>query len=33
MASFLEAYGNEEVLNVARELDAKVERLLASAAN
>ena len=29
MASFLEAYGNEDALNVARELDAKIETLLA----
>jgi len=33
MASFLESYGNEDALKVARELDAKVERLLASAVN
>jgi uncharacterized protein (DUF302 family) len=33
MASFLESYGNEDALKVARELDAKVERLLASAAD
>jgi uncharacterized protein (DUF302 family) len=33
MTSFLETYGNEDVLTVARELDAKVEKLLASAAN
>jgi len=32
MASFLAAYGSEEALAVARELDAKVERLLAAAA-
>ena len=30
MASFLEPYGNAEALEVARELDAKVEALLAS---
>jgi len=30
MASFLESYGNEHALKVARELDAKVEALLAS---
>jgi len=33
MASFLESYENEDALKVAGELDAKVERLLASAAN
>jgi uncharacterized protein (DUF302 family) len=33
MASFLESYGNEDALKVARELDAKVERLLAAAAD
>ncbi len=33
MTSFLETYGNGEVLVVAKELDAKVETLLASAAN
>jgi len=33
MASFLESYGNEDALKVARELDAKVERLLASVTN
>ena len=32
MASFLESYGNEDALKVARELDAKVEALLAAAA-
>jgi len=32
MASFLAPYQNTEALNVARELDAKVEALLASAA-
>jgi uncharacterized protein (DUF302 family) len=32
MASFLEPYGNAEALKVARDLDAKVEALLASAA-
>lgn len=31
MASFLAGYGSEEALAVARELDAKVERLLAAA--
>ena len=30
MASFLEPYGNAEALEVARDLDAKVEALLAS---
>jgi len=30
MASFLDPYGNENALKVARELDAKVEALLAS---
>jgi len=30
MASFLATYKNEEALKVARELDAKVEGLLAS---
>ena len=30
MAGFLEPYGNAEALEVARELDAKVEALLAS---
>ena len=33
MASLLETYGNEAALKVARDLDAKVERLLASAAD
>ena len=33
MTSFLETYGNGEVLVIAKELDAKVETLLASAAN
>ena len=33
MTSFLEPYGNEDVLTIARELDAKVEKLLGSAAN
>jgi uncharacterized protein (DUF302 family) len=33
MTSFLEAYGNEDALRVARDLDAKVEELLASATN
>jgi uncharacterized protein (DUF302 family) len=32
MASFLQSYGNEDALKVARDLDAKVEKLLASAA-
>lgn len=32
MASFLKPYGNTEALKVARDLDAKVEALLASAA-
>ena len=32
MASFLSPYGNAEALNVARDLGAKVEALLASAA-
>jgi len=32
MASFLESYGNEEALKVARDLDAKVEKLLVTAA-
>jgi uncharacterized protein (DUF302 family) len=32
MASFLAPYQNTEALNVARDLDAKVEALLASAA-
>jgi uncharacterized protein (DUF302 family) len=32
MATFLSPYGNEEALKVARELDSKVERLLAAAA-
>jgi uncharacterized protein (DUF302 family) len=32
MASFLQSYGNEDALKVARVLDAKVEKLLASAA-
>ena len=32
MASFLKPYGNTEALQVARDLDAKVEALLASAA-
>ena len=32
MASFLAPYNNAAALNVARELDAKVEALLASAA-
>ena len=31
MASFLGAYGNPEVLKIARDLDAKVKRLLESA--
>jgi uncharacterized protein (DUF302 family) len=33
MASLLECYGNEDALKVARDLDAKIEILLASAAN
>jgi len=33
MASLLESYGNEDALKVARDLDAKIEILLASAAN
>jgi len=33
MTSFLESYGNENALSVARDLDAKVEKLLASATN
>ena len=33
MASFLATYQNAEALKVARELDVKVEKLLASAAN
>jgi uncharacterized protein (DUF302 family) len=33
MASFLATYGNEEALKVARELDAKVERILIAAAD
>ena len=32
MASFLKAYGNAEALKVAKDLDEKVEALLASAA-
>lgn len=32
MASFLASYGNEDALKVARELDAKVEKLMAGAA-
>ena len=32
MASFLEPYGNAEALKVAKDLDAKVEALVASAA-
>jgi uncharacterized protein (DUF302 family) len=32
MASFLASYGNDEALKVARELDGKVEKLLAKAA-
>ena len=32
MASLLAPYGNAEVLNVARDLDAKVENLLRRAA-
>jgi uncharacterized protein (DUF302 family) len=33
MASFLAPYGSEESLNVARDLDAKVESLLEAAAD
>jgi uncharacterized protein (DUF302 family) len=33
MASFLSPYGNAEALKVARDLDAKIEALLASAAS
>ena len=33
MASFLHSYGNEDALKVARDLDAKVEKLLASGAS
>jgi hypothetical protein len=32
MASLLAPYGNQEALNVARDLDAKVEALLRQAA-
>jgi hypothetical protein len=32
MASYLAPYGNSDALNVARELDAKVERILTAAA-
>jgi hypothetical protein len=32
MASYLAPYGNEDALTVARELDAKVEKILTSAA-
>jgi hypothetical protein len=32
MASFLDPYGNEEALKVARDLDSKVESLLTAAA-
>lgn len=32
MASFLKPYGNAKALQVARDLDARVEALLASAA-
>jgi len=31
MASFLDSYGNAEALAIARDLDAKVERLLQAA--
>jgi hypothetical protein len=31
MASFLAPYGNAEALTIARDLDAKVERVLESA--
>jgi hypothetical protein len=33
MASYLEPYGNQDALKVARALDAKVEALLRTAAN
>jgi hypothetical protein len=33
MASFLESYGNEAALKVAKDLDAKVERLMSLAAS
>ena len=32
MASYLAAYGNAEALAVARELDAKIEKLMRDAA-
>jgi hypothetical protein len=32
MASYLATYGSSEALKVARELDAKVERIIATAA-
>jgi uncharacterized protein (DUF302 family) len=32
MASYLAAYGNSDALNVARDLDAKIERILTEAA-
>jgi hypothetical protein len=32
MASFLAAYGNTEALKIARDLDAKIKRLLEEAA-
>jgi hypothetical protein len=32
MASFIDLYGNEEALKVARDLDSKVESLLTAAA-
>ena len=33
MASYLAPYGNSEALKIARELDAKIERILTAAAN
>jgi len=32
MASYLASYGNSDALTVARQLDAKVERIMAEAA-
>jgi hypothetical protein len=32
MASYLAPYGNKDALKIARELDAKVERIVAAAA-
>jgi hypothetical protein len=32
MASYLASYGSSDALTVARELDAKVERIMAEAA-